>query len=1845
MHGGLDWSSVMRRCLLCCFLVFVALLSASLITPCNDSPLEPLPFIIIIHPLTQNFGVGGLYLSDAQSYPFIMAIDTGELFRRDVDGETHYSPREMLEGEVVVANSEVGYWSTHAAKSYPNPLLVKLVRALWHVAPDFTVVGESHWGRAGALARSGVIPHGLDLVTAIAATLGRVVDKNGVVRSVSLPHGVEPIHMLRALVAGEPEGLVPPQAAPQFRAYQDRNGYPNPLSNMLLGPGGPLPLGAQQLQLRSLSSSRLPYPALLLGRSAWTGADLLYTLPGVPFTFQDERLGRAFRIDVTGTYRYNESYIEEERKKKERRLRAEKHNKRWMATQGGTGGSGGGMPGSGSGSGSRASKQSLVSGAQPEALQGGNGGSIIPSSSPVHDQDRYDGHIGAGGVVPAPRAARGGQVGDLRAAQMRTGFSHMDLQELAATAQGFATGLPMTLLQPDRDGRGASMFDQFVLGLDAADSAAAPQPRAALPPHLQPQHQQQLESSSWEGRASNQHIRSISSSPALQNLLMGSGSGEGLSDEAGPLAAPAAAAGDIHHRHVFDGEAENEEAEESEGNEEPAPLGGRPGGGFGFGGSPAAAASGSTSGRAGRGTFPSYSVHRRGGSSSTRSGGIHPGSAAPMSKVLQAAGRDDIPRIQSWQAMDAMRLMGGEGGGSGVSGRALQDSIKSMQAMEDRLRAEVGPEYGFDLQQIAGHYEHRRQCRMRYRVLRDGDMTMLTARHRFGEHGHVFTFARHLPGQVAVVAANFNGHPSTFAVDCSNLAAAFGATTTSDASASVAQLMTASLAYGELVRKRLGGSSSPASAGASGLSITAPLPSLNLKGGVWEVRDIFQSSGDWLTTGVPGRKRSNVPSPLAAAAGVSHLSVPPFDPAQTTLSDADGPLVAILAADEAAYAPMMSTLQPHRSYCWLYVSSSAAGLAASSSQQPMRSPIHGLASPKQGPLAMPNKETETDPAAMQWLFASSLLRLQAMLRLKECGLATAVITPAEVEAAGGYEELLNKREVGAEEPWISPGEMLKDEEIQAAVRHNLVYSLVRNVCKRTYKSILTARRAAAEAGEGPEQAQLRMRDVVAECAELMDAALRVLVTHFRVREGPADPNPTRRGPNLLRAEPLPQLHANIPTSPSSSHNRNPGWYAVDAEAAVATVRAAMFLAVKDVVAQAASATAGPRGGSPNMSPTSAAAAASGAAGPSANDVSDEDATLSALLCRGLVRVARGQITGSVVNGADRNGPDASLLPVEIGVMAFAKRLLWRNHLGPIVFVTPELGKWSTVGGLGVMVDELSVGLAELGAEVVCISPYYNVNRKGVSDYLRQDGITYTGRNVVVWVGGERIEMGVHEGVVHDVRVLFLHNPTVFPRPYPPHDAFHQVRVMSAFARGTLETLCQWRLIPSLIITNDWFTGLVPAYARNPRFFGHVFNRSDFMHICHNLDPDYEGRLWPDRAQGSLGYLHELDPHLLVDPYWADVVINPTRAALLCSDTWATVSRSYRTDLLSSSPLRSLLRLAPHPFAHPNGIPVKARASRLQSLPFNTHEAAKAALQRKYFGMERPDPTLPLFAFVGRITAQKGVHLILQSVDQLLRDFNYRAQFIVGGMASESDSYGRHCAGMLHDLRARHPSLFWADPGLFFTDGDLVNLGADFCLMPSVFEPGGIVQQEFFVAGTPVIAFKTGGLKDTVINWNPATQTGNGFTFETHAAGEFQESVRRAMDVYRNPDLYQRLRSNARASVMDLSVVSLAWFREFHRVRRCLPPAPRRPATSIPVKFSLRVGEVPGCSPSSVIHVAGSFNNWQKNLQLKLVPGTDRFEIVVSLGPGAYGYKYVVDEDVWTTTPEAPVADDGKGHRE
>lgn len=132
-----------------------------------------------------------------------------------------------------------------------------------------------------------------------------------------------------------------------------------------------------------------------------------------------------------------------------------------------------------------------------------------------------------------------------------------------------------------------------------------------------------------------------------------------------------------------------------------------------------------------------------------------------------------------------------------------------------------------------------------------------------------------------------------------------------------------------------------------------------------------------------------------------------------------------------------------------------------------------------------------------------------------------------------------------------------------------------------------------------------------------------------------------------------------------------------------------------------------------------------------------------------------------------------------------------------------------------------------------ISPYYERNRKGETGYLSRDpaGIHYKD-NLHVGIGSG-FTLGVHEGVVQGVKLVFLHNGDVFPSAYPDALPPFLVTQIAVFSKACLEYCCQRQIIPAICVTNDWFTGLTAAYAKIGHF-GETFKGTTFLHICHNL---------------------------------------------------------------------------------------------------------------------------------------------------------------------------------------------------------------------------------------------------------------------------------------------------------------------------------------------------------------------------------------------------------------------------
>lgn len=427
---------------------------------------------------------------------------------------------------------------------------------------------------------------------------------------------------------------------------------------------------------------------------------------------------------------------------------------------------------------------------------------------------------------------------------------------------------------------------------------------------------------------------------------------------------------------------------------------------------------------------------------------------------------------------------------------------------------------------------------------------------------------------------------------------------------------------------------------------------------------------------------------------------------------------------------------------------------------------------------------------------------------------------------------------------------------------------------------------------------------------------------------------------------------------------------------------------------------------------------------------------------------------------------------------------------------------------------------------------------------------------------------------------------------------------------------------------------------------------------------------------------------------------------MLSDQWATVSKSYRDDLLNGSSLCWLLRQKPQPFAFPNGIPIAERTRKLDAVAPD-HLTAKKKLQQKYFHFGELDDSIPLFAFVGRVTSQKGVHLILDIAEHIIQAFNYKIQFIVGGPANMREPYAANCAHRMWHLRNKYPHCFWAAPEEFFTDGSLVNRGADFGLMPSAFEPGGIVQHEFFVGGTPVVAFKTGGLKDSVLEYLWDSETGSGYTFESHCAGDFIGAMERAIGTFRNKPKYLKLRENARKATMDGEVVSKAWLGEFFRLKDKIfidytvikDLESKFPAWSpqdyVPIsiiqeifgsdkkrqifqeidygatedneedvgKYELEIDSImsafdqlsfnkvthtftfPNRGPRhNRVQLCGSFDNWQTRHELNFDPFTNQWFLVLHVKQTQeHHYKYIINDNDWVVNDDEPKKEDDGGN--
>ena len=163
-----------------------------------------------------------------------------------------------------------------------------------------------------------------------------------------------------------------------------------------------------------------------------------------------------------------------------------------------------------------------------------------------------------------------------------------------------------------------------------------------------------------------------------------------------------------------------------------------------------------------------------------------------------------------------------------------------------------------------------------------------------------------------------------------------------------------------------------------------------------------------------------------------------------------------------------------------------------------------------------------------------------------------------------------------------------------------------------------------------------------------------------------------------------------------------------------------------------------------------------------------------------------------------------------------------------------------------------------------------------------------------------------------------------------------------------------------------------------------------------------------------------------------------------------------------------------------------------------------------------DPSLknrPLFGMVSRMDRQKGLDMILDILDDVI---SLDAGFVLLG------SGDKYIEGAMIDAAKRHKGKIGIGTGFNDPLAHKIMAGSDVFLIPSRYEPCGLTQMYALKYGTVPLVRATGGLNDTVFQYDPNTGTGNGFKFDMATSGELLESIRRAAELYQDKEEWRKL---------------------------------------------------------------------------------------------------------------------------
>ncbi len=459
----------------------------------------------------------------------------------------------------------------------------------------------------------------------------------------------------------------------------------------------------------------------------------------------------------------------------------------------------------------------------------------------------------------------------------------------------------------------------------------------------------------------------------------------------------------------------------------------------------------------------------------------------------------------------------------------------------------------------------------------------------------------------------------------------------------------------------------------------------------------------------------------------------------------------------------------------------------------------------------------------------------------------------------------------------------------------------------------------------------------------------------------------------------------------------------------------------------------------------------------------------------------------------------------------------------IAFAASEVFPYAKTGGLADVAGSLPVEISKLGHEVKVFMPKYNIFGEV------EHGLRYQ------WdIGGIpiRVNSNVHFVHVHtsylpgsNVEIYFVDCPHYFHRFRVYTNDQDEDERFILFSKGIIEILQRIGWAPDIIHCNDWQTGLLPLMLKENYSWDKMFENTATVFTIHNIT--YQGRFAKDTFNKA-EIKHEHFLHGGAGEYEGGV--NFLKTAIFFSDVINTVSETYASELLTpefGAGMEKYLAMRSSDFyGILNGVDYNIWNPESDKLiPHNySAEDLSGKLKNKKFILDHLnlpyDEKIPIIGIVSRMVSQKGFDIIGYVINQLM---SLPAQWIILGSGEKKYE------SLFQNMALAYPDKVYTYLGFNNELSHLIEAAADIFLMPSHFEPCGLNQIYSLKYGTVPVVRKTGGLADTVIDWNEflaqGMEIGTGYSFHDYKGTALLHSVQRAIHDFHIKNVWKKIQLN------------------------------------------------------------------------------------------------------------------------